>query len=69
MILILPTICIEKYGLMTKANLGRERQTSLEERGRKRKSSVLVAVYKAESFIHSLKNVDTPKSHQTLEVS
>lgn len=68
-ILILPTVCIKKCGLMTKAKLGRERKTRLEERGRKRESSIFVSICKAESFIHSFKNVDTPESHQTLEVS
>lgn len=67
--LIRPIICGEEYGLWTTAKLGREKKTSLEERGRKRKTSILVAVYQAESFSPSLKHVDTPKNHQTLNVS
>lgn len=46
----------------------REKNTSLEERGRKKKSSILVAVCRAESFIHSFKNVNAYESHPTLEV-
>lgn len=46
----------------------REKNTSLEERGRKKKSSILVAVCRAESFIHSFKNVNAHESHPTLEV-
>lgn len=69
MILILPTTCMGKCGLMTEAKLGRERQTGLDERGKKRKSSISVAVCKAQSFVPSFRNVDAHESHQTCEVS
>lgn len=64
---MLPTLYIEKCGMMTKEKLESEKRTRPEEWGRKKENSISVALCKAESFIHPFKNINARKSHYALK--